>query len=86
MKKLALDIYDRVLSLFHFNPDRRRMQDACLELFFVLAEVESSIVFMVMEHDELSEDDRGEFWKSSSISAPQSNEEILRALAIAPFW
>jgi hypothetical protein len=85
MKKLALDIYDRCLSLFHFGPEEGKVQDVCLELFFVLAEVESSIVFLVMEHEGLVEDVKREFWTSSSVSAPQTNEEILRALSTAPF-
>jgi len=83
IRKLALDIYDRCLSLFTFGLDEGKIQDVCLELYFSLAEMESSIVSLVMEHEGLEEEVKREFWTSASVSA--RDEEILRALTMAPF-
>lgn len=86
MRKLAMAIYDRCLSLFQFGPNEGKLQDVCLELFFVLAEVESSIAVLVTEHENLDEDARREFWTDASKTpATANNEELLRALTIAPF-
>ena len=81
-----MEIYDRCLSTFQLGPTEGKLQDECFQLFFVLAEVESKIVTLVMEHECLDEDGKREFWTLASITgATGQDEELLRALSVAPF-
>lgn len=81
MRQLALDIYNRSLSLFNF--EQGKVEDVCLEMFFQLAEVEHSIVSLLMNHDEFGSTLKRSFWCQASAVA--QNEQLIRSLCLAPF-
>lgn len=81
-----MEIYDQCLATFKFGETEGKVQDVCLELFYVLAEVESSVVVLIMEHEDLDADAKREFWTDAAKTpATAHKDELMRALSVAPF-
>jgi len=81
MRQLALQIYDHALSIFDL--DEGKVEDVCLEMFYFLAEVESSIVVLMMGHEEWTAEMKHTFWTKACKAA--KDEDLMRTLCVVPF-
>jgi hypothetical protein len=81
MKHLAMEIYDKSLEIFDL--DQSKVEDVCLEMFFHLAEIDSSVAVLLMEHEEWGSSLKRSFWEKASGST--RDEQLIRALCTAPF-
>ncbi|PVG04283.1 hypothetical protein CPB86DRAFT_778551 [Serendipita vermifera] len=81
MKHLAMEIYDKSLEIFDL--EQGKVEDICLEMFFHLAEIDSSVAVLLMEHEEWDSNLKRSFWEKASGST--RDEQLIRALCTAPF-
>ncbi|KAG8785243.1 hypothetical protein FRC16_001982 [Serendipita sp. 398] len=81
MRQLAINIYDQALQVFDI--DEPKIEDVCLDLFARLAAVESSIVVLMMGHEEWSTTLKHNIWLHAIDGAEK--EDFVRSLCLAPF-
>ncbi|KAG8830212.1 hypothetical protein FRC17_005196 [Serendipita sp. 399] len=81
LRQLAIDIYDQALQVF--NTDEPKIEDVCVDLFARLAAVESSIVVLMMGHEEWTMTLKHNVWVHAIDGAEK--EDFVRALCLAPF-